>query len=222
MPEPTEFASFTSASRLEAAARLRELGHALISHQCDDALLDSIAEFARSTTQEVERAPERPHAFRSLTASQLDRLPSLGPTDPSRSVFPDSIISGKANPMGLAANIWREDEESLLSVTLGAGFEGAPGRAHGGVVAALIDEAMGLVLSIHSTLAFTGRLTVHYRAPTPVGEPLWGRSRLASRNGRKLTVTAEIGTGDTVLAEAEGLFIAVDPTVFFDRTDDEA
>ena len=94
--------------------------------------------------------------------------------------------------MGIAARLWREGEEAVCQVTLGPAFEGAPGRAHGGVVAALFDETMGLVLSISSTPAFTGRLTVTYRAPTPLGEPLEVRARLAGRTGRKMTITAEL------------------------------
>jgi acyl-coenzyme A thioesterase PaaI-like protein len=99
-------------------------------------------------------------------------------------------------------------------VTLGAAFEGAPGRAHGGIVAALIDETMGLVLSISSTLAFTGRLTITYRAPTPLGVRLQTRARLDSRSGRKLIITAELKADDLLLAQAEGLFIAVEPEHF--------
>ena len=85
---------------------------------------------------------------------------------------------GRANPMGIAARLWREGDEAVCQVTLGEAFEGAPGRAHGGVVAALIDETMGLVSRSPRTPAFTGRLTVTYRAPTPIGQPLEVRSRL--------------------------------------------
>ena len=70
----------------------------------------------------------------------------------------------------------REGDEAVLTVTLGSAFEGAPGRAHGGVVATLIDEAMGMVLHIVGTPAFTGRLTVNYRAPTPLNEHLEDRT----------------------------------------------
>jgi hypothetical protein len=50
------------------------------------------------------------------------------------------------------------------------------------MVAALFDEAMGFVLSINCTPAFTGRLTVTYRAPVPIGVPLEFRARLTSRD----------------------------------------
>jgi acyl-CoA thioesterase FadM len=81
-------------------------------------------------------------------------------------------------------------------------------------VAALFDEAMGFVLSITCTPAFTGRLTVTYRAPVPVGVPLEFRARLTGRDGRKLLMAAEAHHGEVLLAEAEALFVAVDPERF--------
>jgi acyl-coenzyme A thioesterase PaaI-like protein len=116
--------------------------------------------------------------------------------------------------MGAAADVERDGEEAVLRTTLGAAFEGAPGRAHGGIVAALFDEVMGFVLSVHATTAYTGNLTVTYRAPTPIGVELELRSRLRSRHGRKLRIVAEARHGETLVAEADGLFIAVDPARF--------
>jgi acyl-coenzyme A thioesterase PaaI-like protein len=123
--------------------------------------------------------------------------------------------------MGIGAHLWREGDEAVCQVTLGEAFEGAPGRAHGGIVASLIDETMGLVMSITQTPAFTGRLTVTYRAPTPVGQPLEIRARLAGRSGRKLTITAELRMDGHLLAQGEGLFITVDPADFFSVGPDE-
>jgi len=110
--------------------------------------------------------------------------------------------------------LWREDHEAVCQVTLGAAFEGAPGRAHGGIVASLIDETMGLVLSMVGSPGFTGRLTVTYRAPTPLGVPLEVRARLSGKDGRKMTITAEMRDADRLLAQAEGLFITVDAEQF--------
>jgi acyl-coenzyme A thioesterase PaaI-like protein len=102
----------------------------------------------------------------------------------------------------------------VLHATLGDAFEGAPGRAHGGIVAALFDEAMGFVLSIACTPAFTGRLSVTYRAPVPLGVPLEFRARLTRRDGRKLLMAGEARHGDTLLAQADSLFVAVDSKRF--------
>lgn len=219
--------AFTSEKRLELAATLRRLGNALVAHQPDDTLLDRVNRAVAPLIDEVEVAPDRPHAFHTRGSKPFD-LPAPiaeGPTHPPRDAFPDCIVSGRANPMGINARLWREGEEAVCQVTLGEAFEGAPGRAHGGIVAALIDETMGLVTSITETLAFTGRLTVTYRAPTPVGVPLEVRARRTAATGRKLTFTAELKTGNTLLAQAEALFIAVETGHFLNLgqgIDDEA
>jgi acyl-coenzyme A thioesterase PaaI-like protein len=214
-PAPTPAATgSTSEARLLAAAALRRLGNAFVAHQLDDARLAEVTAQADALLLLVEQAPERTHAFfNEGPDSLLERMKGGNGTAPN-SVFPDCVVSGKANPMGMEATLWLNSSEAVMEVTLGAAFEGAPGRAHGGVVAALFDEIMGLALSTSGNLAFTGRLSVTYRAPTPLGVPLSSRARLAQRKDRKLTITAELYSGDTLLAEAEGLFIAVETLHF--------
>jgi acyl-coenzyme A thioesterase PaaI-like protein len=123
--------------------------------------------------------------------------------------FPDCVVSGPANPMGIAIEVHRDGSDAVARVGLGRGFEGAPGRADGGVVAAVCDVSMGCVLSMERTPAFTGRLSVTYRAPTPVGVALEFRCRLRRRDGRKLLIEGEARHEGALVAEAEGLFIAI-------------
>jgi acyl-coenzyme A thioesterase PaaI-like protein len=204
----------TSEARLAAAAALRRLGNAFVSHQVDDAHLREITEQVTALLPAVEAAPGRAHAFLSRGPDSLaDRMAGGEETAPD-SVFPDCVVSGRANPMGMEAKLWREGGGALMEVTLGPAFEGAPGRAHGGVVAALFDELMGLALSTTGSLAFTGRLAVTYRAPTPLGVLLQGRAWFSHQTGRKLTIAAELHSGPTLLAEAEGLFITVEAEHF--------
>jgi len=188
---------------------------AALAHQPDDELLRRIAAQVDDLLPGVLAAPERPHAFHVQETGVFSEPRPDGRDAVVKNAFPDCVVSGRANPMGIAARLWREGDEAVCQVTLGEAFEGAPGRAHGGIVASLIDETMGLVISMARTPAYTGRLTVTYRAPTPVGQLLEVRSRLADRSGRKLTITAELKAGGTLLAQGEGLFIAVDPNDFF-------
>ena len=58
----------------------------------------------------------------------------------------------------------------------------------------------------------TGRLTIRYRAPHPLHTRIRYEAKLESVDGRKTLVTGASYDGDTLLAEAEGLFIAVDFT----------
>jgi len=128
----------------------------------------------------------------------------------------DSFVSGKTNPMGMAADVHLEGDEAVGRVTLGPAFEGAPGRAHGGLVAALLDETMGLASRsrVRQPSPVASRSTT---LPHPLGVPLEARARLTRQEGRKLTVTAELREGDTLLAEADGLFLTVDLEHFAER-----
>lgn len=212
-------APHTSEARLVLAAALRRLGNALVAHQPDDGVLEEVTRAVDAVVPLIESGPPRPHAFAEHGSAIFSRPLGEGAGSVPRNAFPDCVVSGRANPMGIDARLWREGDEAVCRVTLGAAFEGAPGRAHGGVVAALMDETMGLVMSISATPAFTGRLTVTYRAPTPLGEPLEVRARLAGQEGRKITVRAELRSGDRLLAQGEGLFIGVEPEHFFATAD---
>jgi acyl-coenzyme A thioesterase PaaI-like protein len=194
-------------ARLAAAAALRRLGHALVGHEVDDITFHAIAQWAEAQLPMIEAGAPRSRPVDDMKRRLFDAPPADGD---SMDHFPDCVVSGRANPMGIAIEVHREGDDAIARVTLGAAFEGAPGRAHGGIVAAVFDDTMGFVLSMVRTPAFTGRLSVSYRAPTPVLEPLEFRCRLRERDGRKLQIVGEARHGDTVVAEAQGLFIAID------------
>ena len=195
-----------SDARLAAADALRRLGHALVGHEVDDATFAAIEAWVLDQLPAIDAGATRARPVDDMKRRLFDDPPGDGE---SMDHFPDCVVSGKANPMGIAIDVHREGDDAVARVELGAAFEGAPGRAHGGVVAAVFDDTMGFVLSMERTPAFTGQLTVTYRAPTPVGEELEFRCRLAARDGRKLRIAGEARHGADIVAEAEGLFIAI-------------
>lgn len=104
-------------------------------------------------------------------------------------------------------------------VTLAPHHQGAPGLGHGGVIAAVFDEALGALQAFTQEPAVTANLTTDFRAPVPIGMPLYVRSRLVSREGRKIRVSASarLGAVDGPLAAtATGLFVVV-PADHFTR-----
>ena len=210
-PRPAGGNGSPSAAHLGAAQALRQLGHAIVAHEVDDALFVRITSEVEDLLAVIEATPERVRAPLDMVHAVFVVPP---PDGRGRTNFPYDIVTGKANPLGIAADITREEDEAVLRTTLGPAFEGAPGRAHGGVVAALIDEVMGFVLSINATTAYTGRLTVTYRAPTPLGVEIEMRAKLHRRHGRKLHIEADAYHGTALLAHGEGLFITVDPESF--------
>ncbi len=198
-------------ARIEAATLLRRLGHAFVGHEVDDATLRRLSEALHDVLPAIESGRSRSRPVDDMKRRLFDNPPDDGAT---MDHFPDCVVSGMANPMGVAITVHRHGDDAVARVTLGAAFEGAPGRAHGGIVAAVFDDTMGFVLSMEKTPAFTGSLTVSYRAPTPVGEELEFRCRLRERNGRKLWIDGTATAGGTTVATAEALFIAIPPERF--------
>ncbi|MDP9049516.1 MAG: PaaI family thioesterase [Acidobacteriota bacterium] len=124
---------------------------------------------------------------------------------------------GPDNPQGLhlhfdidstdAANI-----TATAIVNLTRLHEGPPGYIHGGIIATLMDEAMSKLNRPFHVIALTRHMAVDYLRPAPLGVPLTLIGRHVSRNGRKLHHAAELRHPDgTILAEAKGLFLAIDP-----------
>lgn len=202
--------------RAEVATRLRELGHEFVSRDLSDDQLDELGRDVERLLDEVRAAPERERRLPRGGADDFAMsVPAPGETQ-RRELFADSMVSGLANPMGLGAQLWRDGDEAVMEVTLGAAFEGAPGRSHGGAVAALVDETMGVVMGMQGVLAFTAQLDITFRAPAPIGQPVVARARLDHRRGRKLALRATVTAGDLLVAEATALFITVDPATFLE------
>ena len=193
-------------ARVRAATALRRLGHAIVGHDVPASVFDSISSQVDTWLPSVEAAPGRSRSVETMKQHMFERPAEGSPIG----TFPDCVVSGDANPMGLDVQFFREGDEAVSRVVLGPAFEGAPNRAHGGVVAAVFDDLMGFVLTIHESPAYTAELTVRYRRPTPVGEEIEFRARLADRKGRRLHIEAEATDSEgTKIATAEGLFITI-------------
>jgi acyl-coenzyme A thioesterase PaaI-like protein len=195
-----------SEARLSAAEALRDLAHAVVAHDADDAALDRLTATARGAIREFQQAPRRARVI-----PRLDRLPEGEEgIEARRAVMADRGVGGAANPTGVEMISRREGDEAIAEVRFGPAFEGALGRVHGGMVAAVFDDVTGFVLAFVGEPGFTGRITVTYRAPVPVETTVEFRARQRERDGRKLYVDAEARLDGTLLATAEAMFIMVD------------
>ena len=77
----------------------------------------------------------------------------------------------------------------------------------------MVDEVMGSVNSVLGTVAFTGRLSVSFVGPAPLGTELEFRARLVEREGRKLHMACTGTANGATFARAEATFIEIDPAV---------
>ena len=133
----------------------------------------------------------------------------LGAGDP-HAFFDHSPMLGKANPLAPPIELWTDDQVMYGKATFGAAYEGPPGCVHGGFVAAAFDEVLGSAQSLGGRPGMTGRLTIHYRSPTPLRTELQFAGRVVKVEGRKTFTEGTLHAGDRLCAEAEGLFISID------------
>ena len=135
--------------------------------------------------------------------------------------FPTSPVFGYANPVAPPVDVWvaaGEDGSKELRgrVTFDYPYEGPPTCVHGGVIAELLDELLGAVNIVVGRAGFTGTLTIRYRRPTPLLVPLDVVARQVGAEGRKIFAEGSISYEGQVTAEAEGVFIAAQPSAIVD------
>lgn len=166
---------------MRAASLTRELGHDFVARDLSADQLDEVTVHLSELLDLVGGAEPRQ---RSITSEGFAKFKAAIPERDQamrHQLFADSIVSGAANPMGRDGSFWREGDTAVMEVTLGTVVEGTPGRAHGGIVAALLDQTMGLVNAIHHVLTFSVQLDIFYLEPTPVNQSIAARAWLAQR-----------------------------------------
>jgi uncharacterized protein (TIGR00369 family) len=124
---------------------------------------------------------------------------------------------GKGNPDGMHLKFTYDQDRNcfVCRFRLDKRFTGPPAHCHGGIIATILDEAMGKVNRLRNVVALTSEMTVNYVRPVPLNKPLRVESREVRVEGRRHMHAAEIlnQKGD-VLARGRGIFIAIDPQLF--------
>lgn len=121
--------------------------------------------------------------------------------------FPYSPIIGRLNPASPPAEFWAEGVEVHGKMNLSAVYAGPPGMVHGGIIAMVFDELLGVVNVVNGQGGYTGTLKVVYQRPTPLLTEITLRAWPSGSEGRKLHVTGEMVCDGAVTASAEGIFV---------------
>lgn len=116
---------------------------------------------------------------------------------------------GDANPFAPQVELEITPDKVVQgTVRFGEIHNGPPwNTCHGGVIALVYDDIVGLAAMVGAGGGMTVRLTVNYRKPTPLFEPISFRAWLEEHEDRKFLARGEMRLGDTLLTEAEGLFV---------------
>jgi acyl-coenzyme A thioesterase PaaI-like protein len=171
--------------------------------------LTEAKQMARAIRLSLEAHPPRPRWY------EADE--ELTPYSPgSREAYlQQSPVRGHLNaiapPLDLET-LERPDGSRAIAgrARLGMRYEGPPHGVHGGWVAALFDELLGAAQGLAEAPGVTAILRVRFRHLTPVDEDLRLEAWIADRRQRRLVAKATCHAGDTLTADAEGIFMRVD------------
>ena len=200
----SETSSDSPLNRLAAAAR--RIGAVAVGQPLPD---DEVAQVATELAALADRLE---------AAAASERRTRNQPTAEGhpQDIFSTSPVIGFANPVAPPVELWAVQghegwREVRGRVTYGYAYEGPPTCVHGGVIAELFDELLGMSNILVGEGAMTGTLTVRYRRPTPLLAPLHLVARYTGKEGSKVYAWGGIYHQGELTAEADGVFIEVPP-----------
>jgi acyl-coenzyme A thioesterase PaaI-like protein len=120
------------------------------------------------------------------------------------------FVSGEPDGNRFRTRYYRDADKHLHArIWFGPETGGPPGHAHGGAVAAVMDEALGLAAWAAGYAIVVGNLNVSFRNMLPLERVVTVESRVVSAQGRKVMVHGRIFCDGTTYAEAECLCITL-------------
>lgn len=124
-----------------------------------------------------------------------------------------SSVPGRGQALVPALYIEHADDHHARGrVTFGRYYLGGNGAAHGGAIPLVFDELLGRLANTGGRPpSRTAYLNVNFRRITPIGAELRFEGHFVREEGRKRFLAGTIHDGDTLCADAEGLFVALRP-----------
>lgn len=145
--------------------------------------------------------------------------PANGSVFTSRNWHSDQCYGcGTESPHGLHAEFPFDEATGELRMTYQplAWQRGAPGKLHGGVLAALLDEAQGMLCHHLGHMVMTDQLELKYHKATALDAPLTIRAWITAARKRRLYTRAELHSGGELRVHSRGVWYIL-PDRIFDR-----
>lgn len=196
-PEPRLAPNENWQARRELAAQLRRLNRALLTTEIPTDRLRALTAQLDHHAHDIENRPRIFGREALIQREQADLLYEVSPA------------IGQANAMAIPLHIWRSGDGRVHGTfTPDWSHEGPFGYLHGGVIALLFDQFLGVAQHAANTGGGrTGTLTIRYHHPTPLNEPLRLEGHLKRVDGRKKFIVAELRAGDVRTASCEAVFV---------------
>ena len=145
-----------------------------------------------------------------MSAPDLSGEPGWGPLTPFWESLGTRSFVSSADDDKIRVRYYAGDGRTWARAWFGPGAEGPPGHAHGGAMAALMDEAMGMAALATGRIVVAARIEVDFRAMVPLGEVVTVEMTLGPAAGAKNPVRAVLRRADGRTAcESTGLFVEI-------------
>lgn len=180
-------------ARVRLGAALRELLDVVVRADAPDDLLDAAAGQLDELRSRLAAHGQAPEQVLDFSAIRRDL----------------SLVGGRAHPVGPQIEFVAGERGSVGTTAIGPVFEGGPGLVHGGILALLLDHAMGHAAVSAGYAAMTTELTLRFRRPTRVGQPVQVAARLDRKTGRMLHLSGEITADGATSVEANAVFVTL-------------
>lgn len=121
------------------------------------------------------------------------------------------FVSGEPDGSRFRIRYYRDDQNHLHArIWFGPETEGPPDHAHGGSIAAVMDEALGLAAWAAGYPIVVGNLNVSFRNMLPIKKVVTLESQVVSVDGRKVMVHGRLFCEDgTIYAEGQCICITL-------------
>jgi acyl-coenzyme A thioesterase PaaI-like protein len=142
-----------------------------------------------------------------MDQTEIDSLLRSVADSPCNACF----VCGPGNPNGLHTRFDRTETGTSAHFTPAATHLGWQGVVHGGILAALLDEAMAYSLFFSGSRGLTGRMEVRYRFPVFQGETLTVEGAIVRDSHRIADIEASLIRSGQRIAKASGRFFKLGP-----------
>lgn len=169
------------------------------------------------TLQDHARAVDAPDEVITEAADLIEKVSALlAPFDADEWSSPSGRrvdLPNRGNILGVPLQAQREGDR-IRGVARFARFHlGRNGAVHGGALGLLFDSVLGLTSALLTGNRYqrTAYLHVDYRRIVPIEKRLQVDAGVERVDGRKIFVAGRLCDGDTVLSDAQGLFVLLNP-----------
>ncbi len=179
-------------------------------------LIDAVMTTPDATPESLNDAAARIEAVNVSLVGHVDRTAGRQYTPRTHGDYlPRSPVVGQASPIAPGSIDWEiiDDPDHpgrkrcRATGTMTAAYEGPPRFVHGGIIALVFDEILGIANIASGCPGMTGSLTIRYRHPTPLYASLRWEAWVEEVHGRRVRSRGQVHHGDVLCAEADGVFV---------------